>query len=302
VRTLALAALALAGGLGLQASGSSHLLIIVGLPGDPEHGALFTKWAHTLETTAEQRLNVPKENVVLIEGPAATRQAVIAAFDALAAKAAEDDTVAIVLFGFGTYAGKIANFNLPGPDMRAEDFVPLVGKLKSRRVVFVDTTPASAPFVEALQGSGRIVVAATRTGAEQYATLFGGPFVDAFSTEAADTNRDGTVTILEAVEFAKRQVEAAFQREGLLQTEHAVVSDTAGAGTVSLGTGRAQALPEDPALRALYVQRQDLERRIESLRLLKAGMDPDKYAAELEKLATALAEKTRQIRTAEGKK
>jgi hypothetical protein len=278
------------------------LLIIVGLAGDPEHGALFEKWAHTLETTAEQRLNAPKENVVLLSGAAATREAVVRAFGALGSKAGPDDTVAIVLFGFGTYAGKVAKFNLPGPDMTPEDFAPLVGRLKSKQVVFVDTTSASGPFVDVLAAPGRVIVAATRNGAEQYATLFGGPFVEAFSTDAADANRDGKVTILEAFEYAKKQVEAEFQREGLMQTEHAIVSDTASAALVSLGTSSRAALPDDPALRALYVQRQDLERRIESLRLLKAGMDPDKYAADLEKLATELAEKTRQIRAAEGKK
>ena len=282
--------------------GATYLLIIVGLAGDPEHGELFTKWAQTLATTAEQRLAVAKDDIVLLDGAAATREGVAAAFAKVAAKASDDDTVAVVLFGHGTYAGKVAKFNLPGPDMAPEDFARLLATLKSKRVVFVDTASASGPFVDVLSAPGRIVVAATRNGAEQYATLFGGPFVEAFATDAADANRDGTVTILEAFEYAKHQVEAAFQREGLLQTEHAVVSDTAGAGTVGLGASRAQALPDDPALRALYVQRQDLERRIESLRLLKAGMDPDKYAAELEKLATELAEKTRQIRTAEGKK
>ena len=37
----------------------------------------------------------------------------------------------------------------------------------------------------------------------------------------------------------------------------------------------------------------ELERRIEALKLLKSGMDPEKYAAELEKLATDLALKSR---------
>ena len=68
-------------------------------------------------------------------------------------------------------------------------------------------------------------VAATRTGGEKFATLFGGPFVEAFATEAADTDRDGKVSILEAFEYAKKQVAAAYQREGLLPTEHAMLDD-----------------------------------------------------------------------------
>jgi len=283
------------------AAQSSHLLIIVGLAGDPAHGELFTKWAQTLAATAQQRLGMPKENIVVLSGDGATRDAVARAFGALAARVEADDTVAIVLFGHGTFAGKVAKFNLPGPDMTPEDFVPLLAKLRSKRIALVNTASASGPFVDALAAPGRVIVSATRTGAEQYATLFGGPFVEAFATEAADANRDGKVTILEAAEYAKQQVAAAFEREGLLQTEHSLVSDTTSAALLSLGSAHTDALPADPRVRALYVERQDLERRIESLRLLKAGMDPDKYAAELERLATALAEKTRQIREAEGK-
>ncbi len=296
---------------------SAHLLIVVGLPGDPEHGELFKKWGTTLASTATDKLGIAKDHVTLLQDQQATREGVIKAFGSLAAAAGEDDTVAIVLFGFGTYANKVAKFNLPGPDMTPEDFAPLLAKLKSKRVVFVDTTSASAPFVEALSGPGRVIVSATRNGAEVYATLFGGPFVEAFSLEAADADHDGKVSILEAFDYARKTVAASFQREGLLPTEHALLDDNGdkegsmepsrdakdgrNAAVLNLGSLHAQALPADEKLRALYLERQDLERRIDSLKLLKSGMDPDKYASELEKLATELALKTRQIRDAEGK-
>jgi len=279
---------------------SAHLLIVVGLAGDPEHGELFDKWAKALAATASDRLGVPTPQIETLSGDGATKVEVTKALTALQS-AGPDDTVMIVLFGHGTFDGATAKFNLPGPDMTPRDFVPLLAKMQSKRVVFVNTASASGPFVEALGGAGRVIVAATRNGAEKYATLFGGPFVDAFSNEAADTNRDGKVTILEAFEFAQKQVEASFQREGIMQTEHATIDDTSRAALVSLGSTQSGALPADPKLRALYVERQQLEQRIESLKLLKSSMDPDKYAAELEKLATELAETSRQIRQAEGK-
>src|SRR6185503_20285892 len=184
---------------------STHLLIVVGLAGDPEHGELFKKWGTTLADTATQKLGVAKDRVTLLTDAAATRDGVVKAFGALAAAEA-DDTVVIVLFGHGTYANKTAKFNLTGPDMAPQDFAPLLAKLRSKRVVFVNTASASGPFVEALSGPGRVIVAATRTGDEKYATLFGGPFVDAFATEAADGDRDGKVSILEAFDYAKKAV------------------------------------------------------------------------------------------------
>jgi hypothetical protein len=197
---------------------SAHLLIVVGLAGDPEHGELFKKWGTALAETATEKLAVPKENVTMLSDERATRDEVVQAFAALASKAGADDTVFIVLFGHGTFAGNVAKFNLPGPDMTPKDFAPLLDRLKSKRVVFVDTASASGPFVEALSGPGRVIVAATRNGDEKFATLFGGPFVEAFSAEAADADRDGKVSILEAFDFAKRAVAATYQREGLLPT------------------------------------------------------------------------------------
>jgi hypothetical protein len=296
---------------------ASHLLIIVGLAGDPEHGALFKKWGTSLADTATTRLAVPKDNVTLLADERATRDEVTKAFAALATKAGPEDTVMIVLFGHGTFAGNVAKFNLPGPDMTTKDFAPLLDRLKSKRIVFADTASASGPFVEALSGPGRVIVAATRNGDEKFATLFGGPFVEAFSAEAADADRDGKVSILEAFDFAKRAVAATYQREGLLPTEHSILDDNGdhqgsmepgrqakdggSAAVLALGSLRPQALPADEKLRALYVERSQLEQRIDSLKLLKSGMDPEKYAAELEKLATELALKSRQIRDAEGK-
>ncbi len=70
---------------------------------------------------------------------------------------------------------------------------------------------------------------------------------------------------------------------------------------MSLGSAAdAVPLPENPKLRALYLERRDLERRVEALRLLKESMPPAKYTSELERLVTDLALKTREIRTIEG--
>ena len=318
-RIAALAAFAAVLALGGTAfAQSTHLVIVVGLAGDPEHGELFKKWGTSLADTATSKLNVPKENVVLLADAAATRDGVAKALGEVAARAGDQDTVMIALFGHGTFAAKVAKFNLTGPDMTPQDFAPLLAKIKSKRLVLANTTSASGPFVEALSGPGRVIVAATRTGGEVFATLFGGPFVEAFSSEAADADRDGKVSILEAFDHAKRSVAASYQREGLLPTEHPMLDDNGdkegslepgrqgkdgqSAAVLAIGSMRRQAAPATPQLRALYAERDAIERRIESLRLLKSGMDPAKYAAELETLATDLARKTREIRAAEGGK
>lgn len=309
----------------------AFLLIVVGLAGDPEHGKTFHKWGATL-AEASERLGVPKERMVYLvdqpmEGDArvsgrSTRDEIGKAFDGFAKQASAEDVVFIMLIGHGSYEGREAKINLPGPDMAAPDFNLLLKRLPTKQVVLVNATSASGPFIEALSAPGRTIVTATRSGAEHFTTLFGGFFVDALTSEAADLDKNKRVSVLEAFVFAKTEVARAYEREGLLATEHALLDDDGDkegsatptntgsdpknkdgkvASVVSLGVAGDDGLPADPKLRALHVERRDLERRVESLRLLKESMDPAKYSSELEKLVTAIALKTREIRTAEGK-
>jgi hypothetical protein len=206
--------------------------------------------------------------------------------------------------------------------MAAADFNLLLKRLPTKQVVLVNASSASGPFVEGLSSPGRTVVTATRSGAEHFTTLFGGFFIDALTSEAADADKNKRVSVLEAFKFAKTEVTRAYEREGLLATEHALLDDDGDkegsadpsstgsdpknkdgkvASVVSLGVAGDDGLPSDPKLRALHVERRDLERRVESLRLLKESMDQAKYVSELEKLVTAIALKTREIRAAEGK-
>ena len=290
------------GVMGATASAqSAHLIIIVGLAGDPEHGELFKKWGATLASTS-QKLGVAPERVVQLVGQT-TRAQVEKAFDTVAKTASAEDSVFIVLIGHGSFDGHTAKFNLAGPDMAPADFAALLRRLPSKHVAFVNTASASGPFLEELKGPGRAIVTATRSGSEQFATLFGGYFVDAFSTDAADADKNGRVSLLEAFEYAKGEVTRAYEREGLLATEHALIEDPEKmASMLSLGSTRdTAALPSDPRLRALYTERRELERRVEALKLLKGGMDPQRYLAELESVATELAIKNREIRAAEAK-
>ncbi|HEY5616436.1 MAG TPA: C13 family peptidase [Vicinamibacterales bacterium] len=303
----------------------AFLLIVVGLAGDPEHGELFQKWGSAFAETSA-KVGVTRDRLVYLadtkgEGAnvtgRATREEIDKALAAFAKAAAPEDVVYIVLFGHGSYDGQSARFNLPGPDMTTADFNTMIRRLPTRNVVFVNTSSSSGPFVEALSAPGRTIITATRSGAEQFTTLFGGYFVEAFSGDAADADKNKRISVLEAFQYAKAEVARAYEREGLLATEHAMLDDNGDkngsqtpsptgadgkvAAALSLGSAAdAAPLPDDPKLRALYLERRDIERRVESLRLLKDSMPPAKYTSELERLVTDLALKTREIRTLEG--
>jgi hypothetical protein len=328
LRIAAAFVLALAASRGIASAQSPHLLVIVGLAGDPEFAEPYGKWGAALVDAATTRYGIPRGQVLYLhEKPEtdpkritgkSTREEVARAFEKLAGAGA-DDPIFVVLIGHGTFDGKVAKFNLPGPDMTAADFEPLMKRLAPHRVVFVNTASASGPFIEALSGPGRTIVTATKTGRESFATIFGGYFVDAMTSEAADADKNKRVSVLEAFDYARREVATAYERQGIILIEHALLDDSGDkegsaapaadgkegrvAALMSLGTvGSGEPLPGDPKLRALYEERRGLERRVESLRLMKDSMDAPKYATELEKLVTELALKTREIRAAEGRK
>ena len=319
-------ALALAAPVAAQ---TVHLTVIVGLAGDPDHAELFQRWATTLVDGATTRLGIPRDRIIYLSDQPdkdpkratgkSTQQEIEKAFASLAKSAKEDDVVFIVLIGHGTFDGKVAKFNLPGPDMTPANFEPLLKSIPSKHIVFVNTASSSEPFLEELSGPGRTIVTATRTGAERFATLFGGYFVDALMSDAADADKNKRVTVLEAFDAAKSGVARAYEQEGIMLTEHPLLDDSGDkkgttdpkadgkngriASILSLGTVQgAEALPTDPELRTLYEERKDLERRVEGLKLMKTGMDPAKYASELEKLLTDLALKSKQIKDLEAKK
>ena len=311
------------------AAQQTHVAVIVGLGGEPEHAETFRRWAGSLVDHATGRLDIPKDHILyLLEDPQqdaqratgkATKDAIQRGLQTIGSSAKPDDVVFIVLIGHGTWDGKVAKFNLPGPDMSAADFAAALKGFGTKNVVFVNTASASGPFVEALEGHARVIVTATRSGAEQFATLFGGYFVDALASDAADADKNQRISVLEAFTAAKIEVARAYEQRGVMLTERALLEDGGDgegspdpavngkdgsvAAILSMGAPKeALALPADPKLRQLYEERRALEQKAESLKLLKASMPPAQYAAELEEVLTDLARKTQEIRALEGVK
>ncbi|MGH9142087.1 MAG: hypothetical protein ACRD2I_13225 [Vicinamibacterales bacterium] len=287
----------------------THLLVITGVPGDEEHAAKFHKWATSFIDAAKKTDAVPDANITLLTDRQSTKTGIEKAFADLNARVKPSDAVFVLLLGHGSFNGTQAAFNLPGPDLTVEEWSKLLGKLPSQRVAFVNTSSSSGAFLPAIAAPGRVVVTATKTGGERNETQFPEFFVAAYGDAAADRDRNGHVSVAEAFEYAKTKVVQAFQQKGLLLTEHAVLDD-GGEGRLAsalfLGTGRAEgALAvdlSDPAMKQLVDEKDALDQQIAALRLEKNTMEEAQYEAQLEKLLTELALKTKAIRDRQAKK
>jgi hypothetical protein len=287
----------------------THILVITGVPGDDEHAKKFDTWARTFIDAAKTRDAVSESAITYLADKAATKAAVEKAIADLAAKSKSNDTVVILLIGHGSFDGSVAAFNLLGPDLTAADYGKLLGRFTTQHVVFVNTASSSGAFLAALAAPGRIVITATKTGGERNETAFGQYFVEAFGDASADRDHNGHVSIQEAFDYAKTKVADAFKEKGLILTEHAVL-DEGGEGklasAVYLGIGRSDAAlkvdTSDPAMKMLVDERDAVQKQIEGLQLRKASMPAAEYDAEMEKLLTSLALKTKAIRDLQAKK
>lgn len=254
--------------------------------------------------------------IVLAEGEGAeietaTRENVQRAFGDLRKRVTKNDQLLVFLMGHGTISdGEEGKFNLVGPDLNASEWADLIRPFPGR-VVFVNTTGASFPFLRKLAGRGHIVLTATDSAAQQFETVFPEFFVKAFEDDAADVDKSGRVSIWEAFTYASAAVRQWFEQKGQLPTERPLLDDTgAGVGreaqapgddgivarTTYLEPEPTVDLPTDAALATLVKRRVAIESALDELKARKESMPRDQYDAELERILTELARVSLQIK------
>ena len=247
----------------------------------------------------------------------ADKATIAATLAELAAATDDADSVLIFLLGHGNARDGEAWFNIAGPDLSAGEFADLLAPFRARLAV-VNTTPASAPFVTTLAAPGRVVISATASASERFQTLFGGYFVDALAGDGADLNKDRRVSLLEAFDYARLEVERFYREQRRLQTEHALLDDNGdgeGSREPAVGAETDSGDPIDGALAyrfylaepdeltdagprsaELTAQKRALERRLELLRAEKTALPADEYDRRLEELLLELALLNRRLK------
>jgi hypothetical protein len=295
--------MAFAGLFALHARAATYYVIVAGLGGQPDYVQRFTADANDLARI--YKAEGPAAHVYTLTGAQSTAAQLRKTLQTVAGAAQPDDDFVLVLIGHGSDDGFQYKFNLVGPDMSAGEIGQLCNRIPSRRQLIVDTTSASGGAVTAFQRPGRAVIAATKSGTEKNATVFARYWVDAFQDPSADTDKSGSISALEAFTYAARKTADFYDSQKRLATEHAVFNDTGSGDPVRaaggdegkllstftlLRLGPSQTAMNDPAKRALFVQKDDLEEKIDLLKYQKAAMDPDDYKKQLTDALVKLAE------------
>ena len=286
-----------------QTNEPRSLVLVIGAPGEPEYADQFSSWAGLWKKAA---VKGGLQTIVIGEDKDKPDEDLGRFLGVLTNEVAKPvGELWLVFIGHGTFDGRSAKFNLRGPDLSA---AALAAALKPcrRALVIIQCASASGPFLSALSAPGRVIITATRSGYEVNATRFGGYLAQAIADPAADLDKDGQTSLLEAFLAASRLVEQFYREQGRLITEHALLDDNGdGLGTpadwfrgVRAVKSAADAKAVDglrthqmflvrgdverqlsPEVRA---RRDELERELGALRSRKTKINEDEYYRQLE--------------------
>ena len=205
-------------------------VVISGASGGEKYAEQMRGWREGLRSAMVDRYGFKAEHVrLLVDESASTGEKgsadnVRKVFTEIKKAGTKDDFVLVILLGHGTYDGDAAKFNLVGPDLTAKDWTDMLAGMPGR-LALVNTTEASFPFLESLTAKGRVVITATDSAAQKYATVFPEYFVKAIREASTDLDKNGRTSLFEVFAAASAAVKQHYEQNGQLATERAVLDD-----------------------------------------------------------------------------
>ena len=307
----------------------NHLLIISGIAGDEEYRQQFSEMSLSLYRSAG-KVGIEKDNIIMLTAqplagvPGAhrvsDRQTILEALAEINVGARPDDRVFVVLIGHGNPRGDSAVFNIPGPDISAGELAEALEVFEDQALIIINTASSSGPFIKALTRENRIVITATSTGREYNAPIFGEFFIAAFAEAGADRDKDERISMLEAFDYARREVRRSYDSDKRLLTEHALLDDNGdGVGSLDPEGDYTEDETDGSLANRIYLQqpgtvaagmaselvglskrKQGIEQSIGELKKQRTSLSHDNYYQQLEVLLIDLALLSREIRAQGG--
>jgi len=187
-----------------------YAILMVGATGDPDLQQRYLEELQKLHSILVGPLGFPPDQVVvlfdnpemdpnLIRNKSTLRGLEEVCLD-LSQRVRESDLVFVFIDGHGSYDGKTYKYCLHGnPDATAWELAEILYSIPAGRFVVVNASSSSGGSLQALSGDDRIVITATKSGMERNLTHMGGYFVEALEENAADSDKNDRVSVLEEI-------------------------------------------------------------------------------------------------------
>lgn len=302
---------------------TKYAVILAGPTVGDENKSTFRQWAYSLHDILARDYGYSSDTITLLyedgaqDAPGSERVdgscdriGIEQQFAALNARVTAGDQITIFLIGHGSGAEEEAKFNIVGPDITGLEFAAILDQFKQQDIVIVNTTSASYGFSASLSAEGRVVISSTRSPSERYDPVFSRYFIEALDGRNGDRDKNNRVSMLEAFNYAKANVEQWYEEQGRLASEHAGLDDNGDAlftlsPNLNEADGRLAEIAyidtlEDnsqdlsPEARQLKSNMQELERSVFILRGRKADFLEADYWQQMEQLLIELARTTGQ--------
>lgn len=292
-----------------------YVVIVSGASGGEKYAEQQKQWRNELTAFLTSNFLVPDANVVILDEEStgttrATAQNVRRLLADLRRRVTRDDTLMLVLLGHGTFDGADAKFNLVGPDFNAPQWKEAIDGIAGRLVI-INTTASSYPFLEELSRPGRVIITATDSAQQRFATVFPEYFIRSLADLSSDIDKNGRISLWEAFASASAGVKQHYEQRGQLSTERPLLDDNgdrvgreadapgedgAMARAMYFDADRTSVANTSPAVADLERARQRLEGRLADLKSRKALLSDEQYQAELEAILIEIAKVAQEIR------
>ena len=226
-----------------------YAVIVVGPSVGESNVSQFRQWGFSLHDILVRDYGYSADTITLLNDPdeagpnpgnrldgISDREGIEAAFATLLPRVREGDQITVYLIGHGSGEGEEAKFNIIGPDITGPEFREILDPFERQDMVVINTTSASYGFSTFLSNEGRVVISATRSPSEKFDPVFSRYFIEALDSRAGDLDKNNRVSMLEAFNYAKANVEQWYEEQGRLASEHAGLDDN-GDSMFSLGPG-----------------------------------------------------------------
>jgi len=286
------------------ANAATFYVTVAGLGGEADYEQRFTSQAQEIDKLLHASSGDAK--ITTLYGAQATKANVQNALGQVARDARPNDAFVLMLIGHGSFDSYDYKLNLPGPDLSGVELGAMLDRIGCTRQLVVNMTSASGGSRASLEKANRVVITATKSGNEKNATVFARFWVEALRDPSADTDKNETVSALEAFTYATAKTAQFYDTQKRLATEHPILEDTGqgdgerkpspenGEGLKAaqfalLRIGAAQTAANTPEKKALLEKRDELEEQIDKLKYEKAAMAADEYKKKLQDLLIQLA-------------
>ncbi len=289
---------------GRRAVGQTYAVVVAGIGGEKEFDVQFTELAGRIQAGL-RKSGMAADHITLMTGEHARKEDLVRTFDDLAKKTHAADTVIFFMIGHASYDGHDYKFNIAGPD-------PTGMEMRDARQDSGLEAGGRRRHEFERRDHGGLEQAGTR-GHHRDAQWHGAQrhgvhalIAEALEDPAADTDKNGSVSALEAFKYAEQKTAKFYETAGRIATEHPMLDDNGDgkgvkdpspqngegilAATVPIVRfASASARVDTPEARELRTKKETLENDIAMLKYNKASLSGSEYQDRLEKLLLDLA-------------